>query len=125
MYTSNYKPLDYRPLGYRQLEPYDDRPFLRRNYSPVCRYTGLSNNTSLNNMSLGYTSLDTTSLDLEGCVIENPNDPTKCWIDDNQWKVIKWTGGILLGLYVVSIVIPMVKGIGTTFSKDKNTTKVK
>ena len=110
MYTSN-----YRPLGYRQIGEYDDRPLLRRNYTPVCRYTGLPNDFSL----------DTTSLDLEGCVIENPNDPTKCWIDDSQWKVIKWTGIILLGLYVAKTALPMAKGIGTTFSKEKDTTKTK
>ena len=105
MYTSNYKPL----------EIYDNRPLLRRNYTPVCRYTGLSNDFSLDNVSL----------DLPGCVIEDPNDPTKCWLDDSQWSVIKWTGGILLLLYVTSVALPMAKGIGTTFSKDKDTTKVK
>lgn len=115
MYTANYIPLDYNTL-----EPYDDRPFLRRNYSPVCRYTGLPNDTSLN-----YFSSDTTSLDLPGCVIVDPNDPTKCWLDDSQWSVIKWTGGILLLLYVASVALPMAKGIGTTFSKDKDTTKTK
>ena len=120
MYTSNYKPLDYRPLENTQLEIYDNRPLLRRNYTPVCRYTGQPNDTSLN-----YFSSGSTSLDLPGCVIEDPNDPTKCWLDDSQWSVIKWTGGILLLLYVTSVALPMAKDISTTFSKDKNTTKTK
>ena len=54
------------------------------------------------------------------CVIKNPFDDTKCWIDKNQWPYIKWTGIILLGLYVTSIAVPMAVDISTTLKKPEN-----
>ena len=43
---------------------------------------------SFNYNILDYNTLDYVNLleEVPECVIKNPDDPTKCWIDDNQWS---------------------------------------
>lgn len=68
-------------------------------------------------------TLKITGEPIEECFIDHPTDPTKCLITMEQWKVIKWGGIVVGGLYIANIVSPFVKGAGEGLkaltSKDK------
>jgi len=129
MYNSNYRPLgefhNRKLNGYdneqlindnEQLIENDNRPFLRRNYDPLCEYnnTPYRGNVSLNGAFPNYTMLQEVPPE---CVIKNPFDDTKCWIDENQWSYVKWTGIGLLGLLVISKAAPLAVDLKKTLSK--------